>query len=246
MDELVLRGIIIRQTNYGEAHRMLTIFTAESGIVKAVRYGVRGKKSSNAAAFQMLCYGDFKLRPAGGGIMTAVSADVIDGFYPVSEDIVKLSLLAYLSDITYRLLGEGNPDKRILSLFLNTVYAASYRNEPLMKLKAVYELKLMSAGGYMPNLSSCCVCGKDGLFFNCDKGELFCREHHNAGDKRVENDILQLMRYITHCEDKKMLSFTVSDEGVYNTLNEITEKYVSVHCDKTFSSLDYFKAMLEM
>ena len=246
MDELVLRGIIIKQANYGEAHRMLTIFTAESGIIKAVRYGVKGKKSSNAAAFQMFCYGDFKLRPSGGGIMTAVSADIIDGFYPVSEDIVKLSLLAYLSDITYRLLGEGNPDKRILALFLNTVYAAAYRDENLMKLKAVYELKLMSAGGYMPNLSSCCVCSDEGIYFSCEKGEMFCRQHHNAGDIKLENDILLLMRYITHCEDKKMLSFTVSDEEVYNILNNITEKYVSTHCDKTFSSLDYFKAMLEM
>ena len=124
MDDSIYRGIIIRQNNYGDAHRMLSVFTKDSGIIKAVRYGVRGKKTSNAAAFQLFCYGDFKLRPSRGEIMTAVSADVLDGFYPVSEDIVKLSLLSYLADITYCLLGEGNPDNRILSMFLNTVYAA--------------------------------------------------------------------------------------------------------------------------
>ena len=243
MDELVLRGIIIRQTNYGEAHRMLTIFTAESGIVKAVRYGVRGKKSSNAAAFQMLCYGDFKLRPAGGGIMTAVSADVIDGFYPVSEDIKKLSLISYLSDITSAVLGEANPDKRILSLFLNAVYAAAYRDEDYIKLKSIYELKLMSIGGYMPRLDTCCVCGGDCEYFSCDKGSVVCRVHHSAGDIKTDSTLLALMRYISVCEDKKMLSFSVSDETLFKRLSEITEKYISTQCDMEFDSLKYFYAI---
>ena len=59
MDDLVYRGIIIRQANYGDAHRMLWIFTETDGIIKAVRYGIRGKKTSNAAAFQLFSYADF-------------------------------------------------------------------------------------------------------------------------------------------------------------------------------------------
>ena len=134
MEDLVYRGIIIKQANYGDAHRMLWIFTETDGIIKAVRYGIRGKKTSNAAAFQLFSYGDFKLRPSRGEIMTAVSADVLDGFYPVSEDIKKLSLASYLADITYTLLGEANPDKRMLALFLNAVYAASNKEVDLLKL----------------------------------------------------------------------------------------------------------------
>ena len=148
MDDLIYRGVILRQTDYGEAHRMLWIYTASDGIIKAVRYGIRVKKTSNAAAFQLFGYGDFRLRPSRGEIMTAVSADIIDGFYPVSEDIVKLSLMSYLSDITRAMVGEGDPDERILALFLNILYAAAYRSEPYLKLKAVYELKLMCAAGF--------------------------------------------------------------------------------------------------
>ena len=246
MDDLIYRGIIIKQANYGDAHRMLWIFTETDGIVKAVRYGIRGKKTSNAAAFQLFSYADFKLRPSRGDIMTAVSADVIDGFYPVSEDIKKLSLVSYLSDITFSLLGEANPDKRILSLFLNAVYASAYRDEPWQKLKAVYELKLMSVGGFMPKLDVCSVCGGAAEYFSCDKGSVVCRLHHSAGDIKTDDTVLALMRYISVCEDKKMLSFTIEGDAVFEILNEITEKYVRSQCDMEFKSLKYFYAICDM
>ncbi len=246
MDELTARGIIIRQSNYGDAHRMLTVFTEGEGIIKVVRYGIHGKKTSNAAAFQLFCYGDFRLRPSRGGIMTAVSADIIDGFYPVSEDIVKLSLLSYLADITIGLLGESNPDKRILSLFLNTVYAAAYRNEPYLKLKAVYELKLMCAGGYMPSVGSCAVCGGKAQYFSPERGCTVCREHRGGNDSKLSQGASELMRYLTVCPDRKMLSFSVRDEAVFGELGAVTEKYISVQCDREYRSLDYFRTMYSM
>ena len=244
MDDLIFRGIIIKQSNYGDAHRMLTIFTESDGIIKAVRYGVRGKKTSNAAAFQLLCYGDFKLRPSRGDIMTASSADILDGFYPVSEDIVKLSLLSYLADITYVMLGEANPDRRILSLFLNTVYAAAYLKEPYLKLKTVYELKLMCAVGFMPRLGGCGVCGEKANYFSPDGGCMVCRAHRNADAVKISAAAAAIMRHIISCPDKKMLAFSVKDEAYYNELSTVTEKYVSAQADKEFASLSYFKAII--
>ena len=246
MQDLVYRGIIIKQANYGDAHRMLWIFTETDGIMKAVRYGIRGKKTSNAAVFQLFSYADFKLRPSRGDIMTAVSADVIDGFYPVSEDIKKLALVSYMAEITHTLLGEANPDKRILALFLNTVYASAYRDEDIYKLKCVYELKLMSIGGYMPKLDRCGVCGGDNAYFSPERGMVVCREHQRAGDVRLNSTMLNVMRYVAYCEDKKILSFSVSDDENIRILNNITEKYVSLHCDMEFKSLKYFYSMMEI
>ena len=46
MAEIRARGIIIKQSDYGEGHRMLTVFTEEYGIVKAVSYGVKNQRAS--------------------------------------------------------------------------------------------------------------------------------------------------------------------------------------------------------
>lgn len=244
MQDLVYKGIIIKQANYGEAHRMLWIFTESDGIIKAVRYGIRGRKASNAAAFQILCYGNFKLRPSRGEIMTVVSADIIDGFYPISEDIIKLSLLSYLADITYTVVGEANPDRRILSLFLNIVYAAAHRTEPYLKLKTVYELKLMCAGGFMPDISDCGVCGDAAMYFSPAKGCMVCKRHKAAEDIKLSAGAVSVMRHIISCADKKMLAFTVKNDDCYAELSAVTEKYVSVQTDKEFAGLKYLKGMM--
>lgn len=245
-DDLIYRGIILKQNNYGDAHRILTILTKDDGIIKAVRYGVKGKKASNAAAFQMMCYGDFKLRPARGEMMTAIGADIIDGFYPVSEDILKLSLLTYLADITYTVLGENNPDSHILSLFLNTVYAAAYRQENIIKIKSVYELKLMCAAGFMPYLGSRCECGEKVQFFSPERGRMVCAKCRKKGDIVLSSHVFSMMRYIVACDDKKMMSFSVEDKKLYDELSSVTEKYVSIQCDKEFDSLEYFKSMRKL
>lgn len=246
MDEVTYRGIILKHTSYGDAHRMLWIFTAECGIIKAVRYGVKGKKSSNAAAFQLLSYGDFRLRPSNSDIMTAVGAEVKEGFYPISENIQKLALAAYLCDITYGILGEGNPDPRLLSLLLNALYALAYRDEELLKIKCVYEMKMMCAEGYMPNVASCPVCGGASEYFRFGTGEAVCRMHHSAEDMKLCGASLALMRYLVSCEDKKMLAFETKDNDLYVKMNALTEKYISVQCDRTSKQLAYFYSILEI
>lgn len=246
MQDLVYKGIIIKQADYGDAHRMLWIYTKSDGIIKAVRYGIRGKKTSNAAAFQMFSYADFKLRPSRGEIMTALSAEIIDGFYPLSEDITRLALVSYLADLTYWLLGENNPDERILSLFLNAVYAAAYRKTPCFTLKSVYEFKLMCIGGYMPKLDSCCVCGGEAEYFSGSRGSVVCRKHRNADDIKTEPKVLALMRYLAGCEDKKMLSFGEVPEEVVTHFNKISENYASSQCERNFNSLKYFYSICDI
>ena len=66
---------------------MLTVFTEEYGIVKAVSYGVKNQNKA-AASKSILCYGDFDFyKGVGKDIMTINNIDTLDGFYPVSEDI---------------------------------------------------------------------------------------------------------------------------------------------------------------
>ena len=227
MAEIRARGIIIKQSDYGEGHRMLTVFTEEYGIVKAVSYGVKKSKSKAAASSQFLCYGDFDFyKGVGKDIMTINNIDTLDGFYPVSEDIKKLSLCVYLADITYCILGMNNPDSRMLHLFLNSVYALAYRDEPMDKVKAVYELKMMSIGGYSPQLNACVSCGGKYIV-------------------KLDKNLYRALDYIIYSDDKKMLSFNASD-GLMKLLCKIAEQYVELQLDQKFSSLDYYKTMLTM
>lgn len=247
MAEIRARGIIIKQSDYGEGHRMLSIFTEEYGILQAVSYGVKKSKSKSAASSQFLCYGDFELyKSVNKTIMTVNSIDTIDAFYPLTEDIKKLSLCVYLADITYSILGANNPDKRILHILLNSIYALSYRDEDIKKVKTVYEMKLMCAGGYMPTVHECASCGKSEVYaFDLLKGGMVCRECGGKYTVKMDKTLFKALDYIAYCEDKKMLSFNAS-EDVIESMGKLSEQYVSLQLDRHFQSLDYYKTMLDI
>lgn len=246
MAEVRARGVIIKQSDYGEGHRMLTVFTAEYGIVKAVSYGVKKTKSKSASS-QFLCYGDFTFyKSSNKDVMTINNIDTIDGFYPICEDIQKLALSVYLADITYSLLGMNNPDERLLSLFLNSIYALAYKDENTQKIKTVYELKLMCAGGYTPSVHSCVSCGSGAVTaFDLLKGGMVCQSCGGKYVVRVDRSLYRALDYISSCEDKRMLAFTASDD-VLQRLSALTEQYISLQLDQTFQSLDYYKSILKM
>lgn len=247
MANISAKGVIIKQSDYGEGHRMLSIFTEEYGIIKAVSYGVKKSKSKSAAASQFLNYAEFDLyKAANRDILTVNSIDTLDGFYPVCEDIKKLALCNYLADITYEIMGTANPDERILHLFLNSVYALAYRNEDIYKIKTVYELKLMTAGGYAPNINCCANCGDSAIYaFDTQKGGTVCKKCMSQYSVKLNDSAYKALGYIISCEDRRMLAFTAED-ALIKLLNKISERYVSFQLDSKFPSLDYFKMMTEI
>lgn len=245
MANVETKGVIIKQNDYGEGHRMLSIFTEKYGIIKAVNYNAK-RMRSKAASSQFLSYGAFSLYRSSGDIMTVKNIETADTFQPISENIRKLALSSYMADITYGLLGAENPDERIMRIFLNALYALAYRDEHPDKVKTVYELKLMSAGGYMPMLGGCAVCGSGDIsHFDIDKGAVFCSGCKSTQSVRISPGAYRAMRYITMCEDKRMLAFKANSVLV-DELNRISERYVAAHLDRGFKSLEYYRAISDM
>lgn len=244
MSNIKVRGVIIKQSDFGERNRVLTIFTREYGIIRAVVYGAKSIKHKNSASTQFLCYADFILRDTGRDMMTLVSCDILESFFPVYEDIAKLSLCVYLADLIYSLINQNVPDANILSLFLNTVYAICYRNIDNSIAKAVFELRVMSYAGYMPNLSCCTVCQKkdDIASFSPKSGGILCRSCRTADDFGINAEIYHAIRYILISEEKQMFSFKASAE-VIREVSKIAEGYAKAYTDNPIASLDYYKKM---
>lgn len=245
MANIKVKGLIIRQSDYGQGHRMLTVFTDEYGIIKAVSYGARRTRSTQSAASQFLCYGDFELYKGGGEIFSVNRIDSIENFYPIHEDLAKLSLCTYFAEITCAILDYGNPDANVLRLLLNMLYACAYKNIPLCTLKLVYELRLMALGGYMPEVRTCIRCGTvDSIeAFDLAAGGVLCRRC-GGGSQVLNPEALGVLRYILSCPDKKILAFKASEPAL-KQLGALSEAYLKIHLDKPFASLAYLHAVLQ-
>ena len=238
MDCIKTRAIVARRADYAESNCMLTLFAEGFGIISASVYGIKSKKSRLRAAAQPLCFAEFVLEKGKGDIYRVTSAEIIETFYPISEDIEKLALANYFTE----LLGDNfsAPDGDILALFLNTLYALAYRETENSVVKAVFELKMMEYAGYAPVIDECVSCGsKESLTgFSLADGAV-CSACGKAS-KQMLPDTRAAMQYILNADIKKLFSFTVS-KGVEKNLSEICESYILSKSEKHYKSLDYYK-----
>ncbi len=246
MESMVCRGLVIRQSNYGEADRILTIFTGELGIVRVVAKGVRKYKSHQGAAAQLLCFGQFTLC-RGKNLYTLRGAAQTESFYRIGASAEKLALAAYLCELTQGFVAEGVCEPEILRLLLNTLYILADKDRPLQLIKAVYELRLSALAGFAAQSGKCVCCGTDtGLvYFSARQGGVLCGACLDAdrGARKISDAARFALDYILCQPPERIFAFEAS-QGVLFELYALAEDFVCAHVEKAILSLSYFKNLL--
>ncbi len=242
MESVKTRALIIRTTDYGEANRSIKIFTPDLGIVRATVYGAHSRKKSLGGESRVFSLCSLVLTRGRGGIMRAEQISVEEGFYPLSEDIVKLSAAVYFADLAEACIGFGNSDEGVLRLLLNTLWAMCYAGVPAERARAVYQLRLAAAGGWEAALGACISCGAaDGaMYFDSERGGLLCKSCRRPSSAPLPPAVLVAMRGILAAKDKKIFAFR-AEEAVTDTVAELSEKYLLGRIERTPASIAYYK-----
>ena len=95
MDYLTTRGLVLRTTEYKETDRILTVLSADHGLLTMKARGVRSNRSKLKGACQLLTYAEFTVGEAHG-FSSITEATAIEMFPELRTDIVLLSLASYL------------------------------------------------------------------------------------------------------------------------------------------------------
>ena len=140
------KALVLREVKYKEADRILTLFTADNGKITAKARGALRKSSRTGAATQQLTYADMTLF-FNKGKWTVNEASVIEAFEGLKSDIAHLALGSYFAECVEALAVEDQSDPALLSLTLNSLYALSRNLHDERKIKAAFELRLMSLSG---------------------------------------------------------------------------------------------------
>ncbi len=160
MTEITTDAVVLRQTDYKESDRILTVLTPERGILTVGAKGVRNIKSKNSAAVQLFSYSELELVQTGSRY-TLQTATLKNGFFGLRSDLNRYSLACYAADAAAHFCTEAGDESEPFRLLLNLFYAlAESKEKPLWLLKAAFELKLCTVCGFMPELGACTVCGK--------------------------------------------------------------------------------------
>ena len=239
-------GIVLRETEYKDADKLLTVLTQERGKLTVRAHGVKSARSKLRPACQLLAYSEFTLLERGERFVVT-EATLLELFPELQTDIELLALASYFVQITETVAQEEDPLPELLSLLLNALYALARLHLPQNLVKAVFELRLCCIAGFAPDLRGCCVCGRaDCDRFNISQGTLQCASCRSEGMGDIRMPLspggLAALRYVAGAPAKKLFSFRVSD-GALRELAQLAEGYLCMRLERGFYTLDFYKSL---
>ena len=151
-------GIIIKRHKFGEADRLLTLFTADFGKVRAIAKGAMRPGSKLGGNVELLTHSQMMLA-RGRNLDIITQAQAIDTFLPIRDSLELMSCGFYLSELVDTFTEENVEDREMFDLFLNTLrdLAEAREGERILRY---FELRLLSHLGYRPQLGKCANCSR--------------------------------------------------------------------------------------
>lgn len=237
------RGIVLKSNPYGESNRVITVLTAELGVIRAFVHGAASYKSKNNTSTSLLSYSNFTLTSKGDSY-TVDEASAIEIFYDLRSDIERSSLAQYFCEIFAFFAPAEAEAEEYLRLILNSLALLVRGDKNIKLIKAVTELYLMKLSGYMPYISECAECGNDteNMYFDIDNGVLLCENCIYEQVVPINRSVLSAMRYVLDAGFQKIYSFSIS-ENCLSMLCEITEKFLINTAERGFKTLDFYKTI---
>jgi DNA repair protein RecO (recombination protein O) len=154
------KGIVLRSIRYGEADRILDLYTSDRGLVSAIAKGIRRTKSKFGARLEPLSCVDF-LAYEGRSLDTITQAETLRSFHRVREDLPRLTAAGSLVSTARALSGGDEADRRVFNLLFHALDALDSREGGHAGVEAAFGLKLSVLAGYAPKLDACALCGRE-------------------------------------------------------------------------------------
>ncbi len=156
---------MLRSFRFGEADRVLHVYTADRGRVGAIAKGVRKTKSRFGARLEPFSHVELLLHQGSGELHTVTGVSLVDAHRPTREDPYRLSVGLVGAEAMLRLFVEEERNDRAFEALTrfhaatDAVPAGSHGRAALDPLALAFQLKLLWLSGYVPHLESCVECG---------------------------------------------------------------------------------------
>jgi DNA repair protein RecO (recombination protein O) len=186
-------AIVLRSIRYGEADRVLHLYTAARGRIGAIAKGSRRPRSRFGGRLEPFFRLDLVLHEGRGDLATVTAANTVAAHPQLRDSGSALTAAARACDAVLRLCDSAEPNPgayNLLSRYLALLDGdgADPRNAAIdgaagLPAALAFRLKLALATGFAPELAACARCGEaDGLSaFSGDAGGVVCGACERGG-----------------------------------------------------------------
>jgi len=160
---LKTEAVVLRSIRYGEADRILHLYSKTRGRIGAIAKGARRPKSRFGGRLEPFFRLDLVLHEGRGELLTVTSVATVDGFPRLRTSGPALNAAARACDAILRLLDSTEPNLpayNLLCRYLALLDDPGAERGSGLETALSFRLKLALAAGFSPELSSCAHCGE--------------------------------------------------------------------------------------
>ncbi|MGX4669620.1 DNA repair protein RecO [Cerasibacillus sp. JNUCC 74] len=221
-----IQGIVLKTRDYGETHKIVTIYSKKIGKLSAIAKGAKKPKSRMAAVTQPFIYAEF-LMYINKGLSTIQQGDILYSFRSIREDIIKTAYAAYAVELTDKLLDDKQPDPFMFDQLYQTMSWIEKEEDSRIPLM-MYEIKLYKKGGFAPTLAHCSNCKQRHLpfAFSIKEAGLLCSSCRSMDPQAVllPDAVAKLLHIFSTVELKQVTSISVKEENK-QLLRQLLDNY---------------------
>lgn len=194
------QSVVLRHKDWGEADRLLTLYTREKGKVRALAKGVRKVTSRKAGHLQPFTYVTLQLAK-GRDLLIVTQAETINAFLGIGEDLVKTGYASYIIELLDRFTyEEEGGHSSIFKLLVETLERLEKESDAWVAVR-YYEMRLLDYTGFRPQLFECANCGNEILaedqYFSYTAAGVIC-PRCGQGLPNLTKISVETLKYLRH------------------------------------------------
>ena len=198
MEEIKLKGIVIKADDYKDSDKLVTIFSAEKGLIRARARGVKKNKAKLAFAVQPFAFVEFMMTERDG-FYNIINASSIDQFFGVTSDFDNYIFMLACLEVVQKTVKENENQVELFLLLLNALKLVAYENVSSINVFIKFMIEAMSHLGFSFVFDKCACCdeklNENNVGFSYDYNGLLCpkclSKHDHLELNKVEYAILK-------------------------------------------------------
>jgi DNA repair protein RecO (recombination protein O) len=240
-----VEAVVLRHADWGEADRILTLYTRQRGKVRAIAKGARKIRSRKAGHLEPFTRVTLQLA-RGRDLLIVTQADTLDAYLALGTDLVKTGCASYLVELLDRFTyEEASENQAIFRLLTESLGRVASEADPWLAMR-YYEVRLLDLLGFRPHLFECANCGEEikavNQFFSPAAGGVLCPKC-GAGLPGVWSVSVEALKYFRHFQRSPYSEAQRARPipEVRNELETLIQKYLTYLLERSLNSPEFIR-----
>jgi DNA repair protein RecO (recombination protein O) len=152
-------GVVLRRQDFGEADRIISLYSPQHGKIRAIAKGVRRPRSRLGGHVELFTHVTV-LVAQGRNLDLITQAEAVRPYRAIRDDLWKTTFACYCAELVDRLTEERLENRAIFDLLLHQLEYLDGAPRPDELSVRAFELRLLGRLGYAPELYRCVECGE--------------------------------------------------------------------------------------